>query len=261
MGKWNVLRSRALPAVVLTLGAALLVGNADRVASAAPSPSLQGAAELRNCINTSLSGCKSFGQLPERTRVTMVCWEDGSTYTGKYETDRWFYVTGSGKSGFVHASWVIDQTRKRPRCSTQRGVAALRWAAEHVGQTRPSSSDAAGLSIDDGMWSGWCAAFTYGSYKYGAGATPAFAGNAAPRFAEYQRAGKVKPWSSSGDVPVGAMLFWPKVAAPYGHTALYAGNGMAVSTVGLSEPSKPVSRVPVTYWGGSPQGYVAPDDV
>ncbi|SDH48541.1 hypothetical protein [Pseudonocardia oroxyli] len=246
--------------VTIVALAALVVAVPVTSAAAAPGPSLQGAANLRDCVNTGLLGCQPTGQLPARAPVTMICWIDGSTATGKYTSQRWFFVAGGGRTGFVHSSWVIDQWRQSPPCGADRGVSAVRWAAEHVGQTRPSGAEAAGLGVNDGMWSGWCAAFTYGSYLFGSGSTPRIAGNAAPRFYAYQRAGLVTGWTDAANVPVGAMLFWPTVAAPYGHTAIYAGNGYALSTQGLNDPSRPIARVPVGTWG-TPAGWVAPDKV
>lgn len=242
---------------VLTLLSALVVGLTSGASAA--TPTLQGAANLRDCVAIDRPGCGPTAVLPAGTPVTMVCWLDGSWSTGAYATDRWLYLSGGGRTGFVHASWVVDQVAT-PACGEDRGVSAVRWAAEQVGETAPAADVAAGLGIDDGRWSGWCAGFTYGAYRYGAGATPRVADNAAPRFRAYRAAGVVVPWTGPADVPVGAMVFWPSVAAPYGHTALYAGNGAYLSTTGFGDRTAPIARVAVGTWG-TPAGWVPPGAV
>jgi hypothetical protein len=56
------------------------------------------------------------------------------------------------------------------------------------------------------------------------------------------------------------MVFWPGVALPDGHTAIYVGNGNVVSTRGNGDPQATVARVPVTTFG-TPAGWVAAYDV
>lgn len=246
----------------LVLGAALAATTLLPVTAApasAASPRLQGDAGVRPCIDLENAGCAPVATVPRGTSVTMECWQDGSWETGAYATNRWFFVSAGGRRGFVHASWVIDQA-KVGSCKENRGIGAARWAGEHIGRTKPTPAEAGRIGIDDGRWSGWCAGFTYGAYLWGDGVTPRFAGNAAPRYEAYRQAGLVSGWSGAGNVPVGAMVFWPDVAAPYGHTALYVGDGMVISTQGLSDPSRPVGRVPVDTWG-TPAGWVASDMV
>jgi hypothetical protein len=194
----------------------------------------------------------------------MECWIDGSWATGAYATNRWFRISAGATEGFVHASWVIDQATvghcdapAPAPASAGRGGAALRWATDHLGATVPSGEEAALIGDADGMWSGWCAGFTYAAYAF-TGSAPRFAGNAADRFHTYERAGLVKAWTG-GDVPDGAMLFWPTVT-DYGHTALDAGGGQVLTTVGYFDPNAAISQVPVEKYG-TPAGWVDPKDV
>lgn len=251
----------ALRRIVLgaTLAATALLPLAAPAASAA-SPRLQGNAAVRPCIDLANPGCAPVGApLAKGTGVSMVCWQDGSNDTGAYRTNRWFWVTAGARSGFVHASWVVDQA-KVGACTQNRGVSVARWAGEHIGRTKPTAAEAAATKINDGQWSGWCAAFTFSAYKFGAGVTPRFAGNAAPRYESYRAAGLVTGWNGAANVPVGAMVFWPNISRPYGHTAIYVGDGMVISTQGDGKTVQPVYRVSVTTWG-APAGWVAPGRV
>lgn len=243
--------------VMATAVAVLALGWSPNLAQAA-GPYLTGSAAMRDCVNISLSGCQPVGSWSAGTPVSMTCWIDDSWATGAYSSNRWFYVVNGTKKSFVHSSWVASQTSV-PHCSTHAGVMASRWGSMHRDQTRPSAYEASVLGISNGMWSGWCAAFTYGSYKLGAGRTPKYPFNAAPRYWAYKNAGLMRQWTG-GDINVGSMLFWPNLAAPYGHTAIYAGNGHVISTIGNGDPTKPVLRVPVSYFG-APAGWVAYWDV
>lgn len=129
----------------------------------------------------------------------------------------------------------------------------------HIGQTRPSPAEASGLGINDNMWSGWCAAFVTGAYRYGFGVNPIYSGDARTRYYSYLNAGRMQPWNGA-DPLVGSLIFWPNVAYPFGHVAIYVGNGQVVSTQGIGDPSKPVARLPVNTWG-TPAGWVKPVDV
>lgn len=227
-------------------------------AAQAASPRVSSDGWLRNCTDVDNAGCQHAGTWHAGTYVDMVCWIDDSWATGEYSSNRWFYVAAAPKKGFIHSSKVTDQVSV-PNCGTHGGVSSSRWAAMHIGQTRPSQAEASGLGINDNMWSGWCAAFVTGAYRYGFDVNPTFLGNARPRYYSYLNAGLMQPWSAA-DPFVGSLVFWPNVSSPYGHVAIYVGNGQVVSTQGMSDPSKPVARLSVTTWG-TPAGWVKPTDV
>src|SRR6266511_3959676 len=183
--------------VMATAVAVLALGWSPNLAQAA-GPYLTGSAAMRDYVNISLSGCQPVGSWSAGTPVSMTCWIDDSWATGAYSSNRWFYVVNGTKKSFVHSSWVASQTSV-PHCSTHAGVMASRWGSMHRDQTRPSAYEASVLGISNGIWSGWCAAFTYGSYKLGAGRTPKYAGNAAPRYWAYKNAGLMRQWTG-GDI-------------------------------------------------------------
>lgn len=244
--------------VLLSAAVIVAVGLSPGTARAASPEVVSSGAWVRMCTKTTLEGCGKVGTWTQGGTVSMKCWIDDSWATGRYSSNRWFYVTQGSKKGFVHSSHVENQVTV-PNCSTHAGISASRWAAMQVGETRPSSTEAQGLGINDGMWSGWCAAFATGAYKYGVGRSPRFTGSARERYVKYSQAGLVRPWTGAEPL-VGSMVFWPNVAQPFGHVAIAVGNGHVVSTQGLSDPTKKVARLPVTTWG-TPAGWVAPADV
>ncbi len=81
----------------------------------AATPSIdRGPAGVQNCISKCPSDT-SKGPLVGGTLVTMRCWAFGDIATGNYKSDKWFYITVAsgtfaGKVGWVHSSWVKDQT-------------------------------------------------------------------------------------------------------------------------------------------------------
>ena len=66
--------------------------------------------------------CTVWYRLSNGFKVQMVCWTDTVWFNGNYNSPRWFWVawgtsSGSIRSGFVHSSYVYNQT-KVGHCST-----------------------------------------------------------------------------------------------------------------------------------------------
>jgi hypothetical protein len=195
----------------------------------------------------------------------MNCWIDDASATGAYTSRRWFHVTTqNGVRGFVHSSWVKNQTSVGS-CQSHNGVAPARWAAIQVGETKPSSAEASALGINDGMWSGWCQAFASGSFKMtGFGSIWGYK-TASNYYREYARRGLVQTNISNAAINIGSLVYYStSIAGGSGHVAVYVGNGYVVSTIGNGDPTKKISRVPLKGpngdWG-TPIGWVKPVNV
>lgn len=244
--------SGAVLLAVLSVAVLLVAAPAD-----AASPRLTKSVARRYCVNTSKSQCNKIGTF-KAGNVKMICWKDQSTATGAYKSKRWFYATQGTVKGWVHSSWVTRQA-KVPNCSTHRGVSAATWAAERDRDIHTTSAIANALwrTPHDTRWSGGCAGFVYASYTYGAKRAPRFAGDARPKYNNYRAAGKVR--SMSTEPTIGASVFYPSVAAPYGHEAIYLGGGIVQTTQGLPNETKPNARRSINHWG-KPAGWVHPND-
>lgn len=237
-------------AFVCLLGTVVLLLPAQAAGSM-----LTGAASLRDCTKTALPGCAPRYKIAAGTTVKMHCWIDDSKATGAYSSDRWFYVTtAADRKGFVHSSWVADQT-VTPKCRTHRGIATSRWASEHVGVATTTAAERAAIPTTTRQWSGFCATFTRAAYKLGAKYEPLYRKDARPRYLSYLAAGRV---STTGTPSVGAQIFYPNISLPFGHVAIYVGNGMVASTMGDGQAALTNARVPVGYFG-APAGWVNPD--
>lgn len=245
---------RGFAAFALAATALACAGPAANSASAV-TPVLTSNGSIRDCVKTNLAGCVAWGSLTKGTSLTMHCYAQGSWATGEYRSDRWFYVTTSAnKKGFVHSSRVDPQATVG-KCSAHRGVAASRWASEHVGLYNVTSAERSALNTSITTWSGFCATFTYGAFKIGSAITPRYAGDAKPRYYAYKNAGRI---TSGGTPSVGSQVFYPNVT-DFGHVAIYVGNGRIATTMGTGGNAKN-ARVSMSYFG-TPAGWVTPDKV
>ena len=74
----------------------------------------------------------------------------------------------------------------------------------------------------------------------------------------------MQAWTG-GELNIGALVFWPNAAYPFGHVAIYVGNGYVMSTQGTGASGTqmlPVARLqlPISYLG-TPSGWVSTWDV
>ena len=249
-------RSRGLGLFMLVAMIFALV--AAPATAGAASPSLSGTANYRYCTNTSLPGCAAAGSIARSTSVTMHCWIDDSTATGAYKSPRWFYVTaGTGVRGFVHSSFVVNQSSV-PHCGQHRGISAARWAAMQVGETRPSTAEKGANSTMD-RWSGWCYVLAWDAHKLSTGATPKSGYKTAKNtFYAYRDAGRVTTNLNANSINIGAIVFW--TSGTYGHAAIYVGQGLVATTNGDGTSLAANSIRPMSYFG-TPSGWVAPGNV
>jgi hypothetical protein len=196
-------------------------------------PIAPSAANVRICPSTA---CGVVGVLRTATPVSMICWQDGPvSIMGNYATPRWLKVTGGGLTGFVHSSFVVNQTAVG-NCNVAPQSGALAWSMAHVGSYAPTAAEKFGNPTD--RWSGWCALFVYGAHKIGAKSTTVVSGNANQMLATYRARGMVR----TGTAPAGALLFWGATPGNYyGHTAIATADGRAVGTRGYGYQYLPVS--------------------
>lgn len=111
------------------------------------------------------------------------------------------------------------------------GRTAARWALNRVGQSSSSGT------TSTGRWSGWCAKFVGMAW----GRTNAGYNSAIDMYRAWKNAGLIK---SSG-MTIGAPVFWN--LSQYGHTGVYVGDGVVVSTQGYESDNKPVRAHTVGY--------------
>jgi hypothetical protein len=195
---------------------------------------------VRPCVNTASSTCNPVATSGSATRVRMTCWRDGSSATGNYTSVRWFLAelnTAGGPEGFIHSSFVTNQTEV-PECGTLARVRAADWALGQVGQTR-APGEFNGMNWAPGPvgeWSGDCAKLVYLAYtRAGVGSYPL------KNAIEQWNALPNKSAASRGYLPrYGDPVFW-NIARPYGHTAIYVGGTRAVGTQGLDHDNLPVA--------------------
>jgi len=62
---------------------------------------------VKSCPNTA---CSNQTLLPRGTGVVMLCWGDYQYALGNYWSARWFVVYYGYGSGWVHSSYVYNQT-------------------------------------------------------------------------------------------------------------------------------------------------------
>ena len=188
----------------------------------------------------------------------MLCWQDGSTATGDYTTNRWFWVSGSFGEGFVTASVVRNQTNV-PACATMKRFVAADAAVARNGQQQASASDTAtfisGTNNEwkpgpNGEWAGDCPKLPAIGWLAAGVTIPRK--NAIKNYATWKGQGKIQ----SGVPPRGAVVFYD-IAKPLGHTAISLGNGYIVTTQGLDWSNK--ANTVMLYTGYSNYlGYVMP---
>lgn len=247
-------RVRALGVFVIAILASSL-GTIPQ-AQATYASKLTAKAEVRLCASTSTPGCATGSTKPAGAKLRMVCWRDGSWFTGAYKSNRWFYVKfEGGGDGFVHSSYVANQT-STPNCRDVASVVAGDRALAYNGQAYASSTDAARFSDwppgPYGEWSGDCAKFARNSWW---GLRSVHTGNAVDQYDKYKAAGKIK----TGVAPRGALVFWPSVASPYGHVAVSLGNGYVATTQGLDNAKLPVKVAKASsMFGVAPAGWALP---
>jgi len=105
-------RSARRFAVSLCLAGASLGAMAFGGTSAASAAYIEGGpVNVRSCApwNLVATPCGLVGSLRNRTTVTMIKWCDAGWVNGRYGSNRWFKVSGSGITGWVHSSYVEGQ--------------------------------------------------------------------------------------------------------------------------------------------------------
>ena len=194
------------------------------------------------CVNTAIAGCRPAGMpsVSSSQKASMVCWQDGSSATGDYKTNRWFWVTGAFGEGFVTASVVRNQTNV-PACTTIKRFVAADAAVARDGQIWASAADTATFITPsrnewkpgpNGQWAGDCPKL------------PAIGWLAAGVTIPRQHAIKnYQTWKNQGRIqtgvpPRGAVVFYD-IAKPWGHTAISLGNGYIATTQGLDSDRNP----------------------
>ncbi len=239
-------------------------GQAGAPPTTAPSATsgtyISKAAPLYLCVNTANKGCLPTGMpsVSSGQKATMLCWQDGSTATGDYTTNRWFWVSGSFGEGFVTASVVRNQTNV-PACATMKRFVAADAAVARNGQQQASTSDTAtfisGTNNEwkpgpNGEWAGDCPKLPAIGWLAAGVTIPRK--NAIKNYATWKGQGKIQ----SGVPPRGAVVFYD-IAKPLGHTAISLGNGYIVTTQGLDWSNK--ANTVMLYTGYSNYlGYVMP---
>jgi uncharacterized protein YraI len=197
------------------------------------------------------------GSLPGGASVTMHCWQDGGWATGIYSSNRWFRVSGAGLTGFVHSSFVLNQTTV-PACATvvnpvvagaRISEEAISWMTGRMNLSPKTTNSAyAGGSSQNNQYHWWCAkavwdAFTHGRTVVGLNAQSAIdLWHRVP--SQHKRSGDTNP-------PRGAQVFYNHTG--YGHTGISLGNGQIITTNG---PGGVVAVLPLgafpNYLGWSP---------
>lgn len=223
-------RPRTRGAVVTGLAAAMLAGSIIP-AAAASGTYIASAAGVRDCHQVNLVCGNTFTTLSAGTAVTMDCYVDGSTATGRYQTNRWFHVVASnGVTGMVHASYVEQQTPVKP-CQDVKALWGTIQAAMRVGQTRASDADARQFASSDwspgpyGEWSGDCPKL--GAVAWAVAGLSVKRGDAIGQYRAYKDAGMIR----QGTPPPGALVFFD-IARPWGHVGVSLGNGRLATTRG-----------------------------
>ncbi len=206
---------------------------------------------VRPCVNTSDGKCAPVASSGGATRARMTCYRDGSWATGRYSSNRWFLVelnTPGGPEGFVHSSFIINQTGV-PECGTLARVRAVDWTLTQVAQTMAPAEYGQGTWGMDWRpgpnreWSGDCAKLPFIAYRRQGMNYPL--ANAIDQW----NALPSKGYASSGYYPrYGDPVFW-NIASPYGHTALYIGGDKVVGTRGMDGDWRPVEIYPIGAYG------------
>jgi cell wall-associated NlpC family hydrolase len=238
---------------------ALMLPLVRTAPAAAAVPEMSSTGTKRDCVKTSLAGCVSRGLVADGSHLTMHCWKWGTEATGEYTSKKYFYVTvlETNQKGYVHSSRVINQKLDTKECGTHRGIATATWAAEHVAISKTTQFERTNIPTSTFYWSGYCATFTRGATKLGAGYSQRYAGDAKPRYDQYAAAGLV---TKSGTPSIGAHVFWRNLSE-WGHTAIYVGNGRIITTRGRPGQTLAVERATLTGTFGTPSGWVNPNSL
>lgn len=251
--------------VVVVLAALASVGSNIAQASAAPGgPYMASGGSHRGCVNTTLPGCRSQGTIPAGTRLVMHCYINGSTVTGAYTSNKWFYIqTAGGTRNYVHSSRVAGQVSV-PHCNTRDGIFAARWASMRVGDSAPTST-AQQNGNGNTEWSGWCYSFVTVAHKLSHGDPPVSAPSAAAAWQHYQSINVDRAWTTStpaSAIRIGSIVFWDEaVADGSGHAAIYVGQGRVITTQGNTGDHLPIAWRSMSALYGGPEGWVPPDDL
>ena len=187
------------------------------------------------------------------TVVTMQCWTKGRPNS---VSPLWFYVTLSGRQGFVKAEYVNNQWLTSPYCgnnanSVQKEVNAsltatgtVRFGVSHpaalsdrqtmaaVPFSKPNNTSPAGWGPYYG-WAGDCISYAVVSWhSSGVNIYPHPIGNAISTYNYYHSRGLTHP--ASLKPPRGALVFWNAVngRTNYGHVMVSLGDGEVVGTRG-----------------------------
>lgn len=218
---------------------------------------IAGNASYRDCTNTGLAGCVPRGTIRSGTAAKMHCWIDDSWESGRYRSNRWFFVTAGGVRAFVHSSFVDRQT-STPHCGSHRGVAASRWAAMQIGETVPGNDEKNGNANMD-RWSGWCYVLASDAHILGHGRAPVRLGSAKAAYQWYADRGRISTNLDPGAIEIGAIVFW--TGGQFGHAAIYVGQGAVASTQGNGTGFPPNARLPLNNFAGRPAGWVSPHSI
>lgn len=222
---------------VAALAAALLVGLGVAAAPAANAATVTGGVNLRPCVDLNNGNCAPVGTTNGGNLYKMRCWRDGSWATGNYTSNRWFLVSlTDGREGYVHSSFVGSQYAT-PNCSDLPYVRAADWAIARIGQVTQDAFP--GNPTPGRDWSGYCATFTWGAFRAGAGVGYP-AANAIDQYWYFKNRGLI-----AGGLPrYGDPVFYD-IAQPYGHTAIYIGGTTVVTTRGYEGNHLPIQRTDV----------------
>jgi hypothetical protein len=203
------------------------------------------AAPMYLCTNTGNVGCRPSGMpsVSANQQVSMVCWKDGSNYTGDYTTNRWFWVVGPAGEGYASASVVRNQTSV-PACDSKPAFVAADVALARYGQVWASTGDKAlfanseWLPGDVGEWSGDCVKLPYVAWKA--------VGITIPKQDAITNYYNLRSRLQGGAPPRGAVAFYNVTS--WGHEVIGVGNGFVATTQGLDGSYTPITVKPWNSW-------------
>lgn len=234
MKRFAALLGLLLPLIAVQVG----------IAPSASASTAPVAAPLRACTDLSVSGCQRvLLTVPAGTAVTMHCWFDSSSYTGRYTSKRWFVVSSALGSGWIHSSHVVAQSSVGWCGSVERFMAgwrASRWWGQVTANGTVSSwwTPSQWAPGPVGEWSGDCVKLGIAAYHAASGRAILSGSTAYNQYTRYRDAGRVK----TGVPNLGSLVFYGKTAGnSAGHVAVYVGGGMVATTQGLDKAKGPIT--------------------
>ncbi len=238
----------AKAAAALCLLATTLVSTA-----AAPAPAASAAVYFGSTIAAG-NNVRACADVTEPCRVLttttstgrMQCWRDGGWATGRYSSNRWFLMElSNGQEGFVHSSFVTNQTSV-PNCSSLARVLAADWALAQVKARAVYAPPEYGQGSMGGLdwrpgpdreWSGDCAKLPYLAYRRVG--------------VNYPLNHAIGQWNDLASRR-GSNAYLPRYGDPvfysiggFGHTGLYVGGQSIVATQAGDWAYKPVEIYPM----------------